>query len=108
VVAARERRKTVRHSTRLHTSCLVIKAAEEGTWLTRIRNVSAKGIGLICQRSFKVGTLLTLEWPAIPPMIGKTRLVRVKNVRAQPGNHVWIVGGSFLSKLSPVELQALK
>src|SRR5262249_4648909 len=108
VLPQHERRKHVRHSTRLHASCLVTQVAEEGMWLAKIRNISTKGIGLIANRPCKVGDLLTLELPGIQPVLKKPRLARVKYATPQSGDQVWSLGVAFLTKLNPAELAVLK
>jgi hypothetical protein len=103
-----ERRTTVRHTTRLKAPCPVIRVAEEGPWFATIRNVTEKGIGLIANRPFRRGMLLTVELPDKRGELGHTRLLKVLHARPQPGNQWWVLGGEFLTKLAPAELDAIR
>jgi hypothetical protein len=103
-----ERRTNVRHTTRLKSPCPVIRCAEEGPWYATIRNVSDKGIGLITNRPFRSGTLLTVELPDKRGEMGRPRLLKVHHSRPQPGNQWWVLGGEFLNRLSPAELEAVR
>ena len=102
-----ERRTLVRHTTRLKAPCPLIRAAEEGPWFATIRNVSDGGIGLIANRPFKPGTLLTVELPSPTGQLTKPRLMRVTHSRPQAGRQWWIFGGSFVRKLTLEELDSL-
>lgn len=108
IVPHNEQRTTVRHTTRLKSPCPVIRVAEEGPWFATIRNVSEDGIGLISNRPFRNGVLLTVELPDRRGDLGKPRLLRLTNVRAQPGKQWWVLGGAFLSKLTTDEVDGLR
>jgi hypothetical protein len=103
-----ERRTSIRHTTRLKSPCPVIRVSEEGPWLTTIRNVSEHGLGLISNRPFKPGTLLTVELPDKLGRLGKPRLFRLVHMRQQQGASWWILGGALLSKLLPQEIHQLR
>ncbi len=103
-----ERRTTVRHTTRLKSPCPVIRIAEEGPWYATIRNVSDKGIGLIANRPFRRGMLLTVELPDKRGELGKPKLLKVLHARPQPGNQWWVLGGEFLTRLSAAELDGIR
>jgi PilZ domain-containing protein len=103
-----ERRTTVRHTTRLRSLCPVIRCTEEGPWYATIRNVSVMGIGLIASRPFRPGTLLTVELPDQRGELGKPKLLRVLHARSQPDNQWWVLGGEFLSRLTPTELEGVR
>jgi hypothetical protein len=103
-----EQRTSVRHTTRLKGPCPVIRAAEEGPWFATIRNVSEKGIGLIANRPFRPGTLVTVELPDRRGNMGHPRLLKIMHARAQPGNQWWVVGGTFLSRLTLDEIDAIR
>jgi len=102
-----ERRTQVRHTTRLKTVCRLLRATEPGPWTATVRNVSAQGIGLISNRPFKLGTLLTMQLPSNNGKPVAPQVFRVTHARPQPGNQWWVLGGVFLTKLSGEELQAL-
>ncbi|OAI51805.1 hypothetical protein AYO44_04875 [Planctomycetaceae bacterium SCGC AG-212-F19] len=103
-----EQRTNVRHTTRLKGPCPVIRAAEEGPWFATIRNVSEKGIGLITNRPFRPGMLVTVELPNKRGDMGTPRLLKIMHARPQPGNQWWILGGTFLARLSQDEIDALR
>lgn len=103
-----ERRTTVRHTTRLKAPCPVIRISEEGPWYATIRNVTEKGIGLIANRPFRPGMLLTVELPDKRGELGHTRLLKVLHARPQPGNQWWILGGEFMTRLTSPELDAIR
>jgi hypothetical protein len=107
IIPRNNQRTLVRHTTRLKAPCPVIRAAEVGPWYATIRNVSDRGIGLIANRPFRPGTLLTVELPTISGQLSKARLLRITHARAQPGNQWWTLGGAFVRKLTPEEMQGL-
>lgn len=98
-----ERRSRVRHDTKLKQPCKVLRATEEGPWTLSIRNVSTDGMGLIGDRPFKRGMYLTAELPGRK----KPAVLRVAHVRKQANNDWWILGCSFVSRLTALEVQAL-
>jgi hypothetical protein len=99
------RRATQRHPSRLRTPCHLRLATEEGKWLAAIRNISADGIGLLTNRPFRPGMMLTLELP----MAGKTLPIRMRVLHARPQRKDWwAVGGQLVRKLSKAELDALR
>jgi len=107
IVPHSERRTNVRHTTRVKNPCPVIRVAEDGPWFATIRNVSEDGIGLISNRPFRVGVLLTVELPDRLGQLSKPRLLRVTHVRAQEGKQWWVLGGAFLSRLTVEEVNGL-
>jgi len=107
IIPRSERRTLVRHTTRWKSPCPLIRASEEGPWYATIRNVSDGGLGLIANRPFKPGTLLTVELPTPDGKLTKPRLMRVTYARPQPGRQWWVLGGSFVRKLTLEELDSL-
>jgi hypothetical protein len=105
--AAGERRANVRHTPRLKGACPLIRVAEDGPWYATIRNVSEKGIVLIANRPFRPNTLLTVEMTNARGEHYKVRLLRVMYARPQSDSPWWLLGGTFLSKLTPEEMAAL-
>lgn len=107
IVPNSERRTTIRHTTRLKRPVPVIRIIEEGPWLATIRNVSIRGIGLITERPFKPGTYLTIELPVNGGKLGKARLLKITHLSRQKDSPWWVLGGSFLSRLTPDEYESL-
>jgi hypothetical protein len=103
IFPAQERRSKVRHNTKLRHPCRVLRATEEGEWSLTIRNVSTDGVGLIADRPFRSGMYLTAELPGRK----KPAVLRVAHVRKQPNHDWWVLGCSFVSKMTALEVQAL-
>src|SRR5262249_34000551 len=99
------KRTAIRHAARVNQPCLVTCVTQQGPWWSAVRNVSSRGLGLIVTRSFPLGALLTIALP----LPGKKKLVvlRVVSVRPQEGKRWLRLGGAFLQRLSPEEVQAL-
>jgi hypothetical protein len=98
------KRTAVRHVTDMNEPCPVVCVSEQGPWWAAVRNVSSRGLGLIVTRSFPPGSLLTI---ALPLPGRKLVVLRVANVRPQPGKRWLRLGGAFLQKLTTDELEAL-
>jgi len=107
ILVQTERRTVVRHTTRLKAPCPVVRVAEEGPWFATNRNVSESGLGLIVNRAFKPGVLLTVDLPDKRGNFAFPRLFRVTHVHAQPGGGWFVLGGKLLAPLSPAELREL-
>jgi hypothetical protein len=99
-----DKRTAIRHAVRVNEPCPVICVTEQGPWWAALRNVSSRGLGLIVTRAFAPGSLLTI---ALPLPGRKLAVLRVSNVRPQPGKRWLRLGGSLLQKLTPEELQVL-
>jgi hypothetical protein len=82
--------------------CPLIHAIEEGPWSVSVRNVSRTGVGLIAERPFPRGALLTVQLPK-----GKDRLARVVHTRRLEGTWWWVTGGALLAPLSGNELKRM-
>ena len=86
---------------------------EEGGWMATVLNVSSDGIGLIANRPFKPGMILTVELPVNGqgPKRTTARLVRITHGKPHPknrlGNQTWILGGVFVEKLTRMEIERL-
>jgi hypothetical protein len=105
-----ERRTTARHTTRLKAPCRLVRASEEGPWQVSIRNVSSKGIGLISNRAFRPGSVLTVELPLLANQHvrqAEPRLVRITHVRPQSSGKWWVLGGLFARPLTREEVDGL-
>ena len=115
LVGLTERRGAGRIPSRQKVPCRIKSATVEGGWLGTILDVSANGIGLVANRPFKPGMLLTVELPsdgAGGRRQGRPRLVRVTHAKPHPrnrmGNQTWILGGVFVKGLGRAELDALR
>jgi hypothetical protein len=99
----RERRSKPRYSARYERGqCRVLSMIIEGPWLMMVHNVSETGIGLIADRPFKAGMMLSVELPGQPQA---TMSLRVVHSSKQPGN--WLIGCAFPRRLSVQEVRAL-
>jgi hypothetical protein len=113
-MATKERRGTSRVPSQLKIPCRIKSASEEGGWRATVLNVSLDGIGLVANRPFKPGMLLTVELPVDGQDLKRTapRLVRVTHSKPHPnnrlGNQTWVLGGIFVKKLTRMELDALR
>jgi PilZ domain len=84
--------------------CPLLHAIEEGPWWVTISNVSLTGVGLIGQRPFPRGSLLTVQLPTSPD---KSRLARVVHTRRQQGSPWWVTGSVLLAPLTGKELKGM-
>jgi hypothetical protein len=75
-------------------------------WYGKVRDVSAGGLGLVLGRRFEVGTVLVVEVGGLAPRPPKSLIARVAHTQAL-GEHRWLVGCAFLSRLSAEKLQAV-
>jgi serine/threonine protein kinase len=104
----RDRRNATRFPCNLESSCLPIGGEADKPWKARIKDISARGIGLLMTRRFEPGTVLLLELQGEPRPLGPSRLlVRVMRVKEQSGRQ-WLVGCQLAYKLCPSELQGLQ
>jgi hypothetical protein len=72
----------------------------------RVKDVSTKGIGLVCEEPFGVGTLLALQWHFGACDQWKTVLAHVIHVTPQPDGDV-LVGCQFADPLTQPEVDAM-
>jgi len=82
--------------------CALVHAIDEGPWWVTIRNASLTGLGLIAQRPFPKGALLTVGFPMDT---GRSRLARVVHTRRQQGSPWWVTGSALLAPLTGRELK---
>jgi hypothetical protein len=81
-----ERRATVRYACDAKTSCTPLAALQSDTgWEARVRDVSRIGLGLVLERRFEPGTIITVD---LHPRI---LLVRVAHAKALPEGG-WLLG----------------
>jgi hypothetical protein len=100
-----ERRTTARYPCEVEEAWTAEDEDHHDRASARVRNISTDGLSLRLKRPFDLGTLLNID------LLDKqgawhSKLVRVLNVH-QSGNGDWILGCSFLVRLSRVELRAL-
>jgi hypothetical protein len=74
-------------------------------WPAKVLNLSARGIGLILDRTVAVGTVLSLKFSKTD-VKARAYLVRVKHF-TDLGTGQFKVGGTFVVPLSDEQLQAL-
>jgi len=87
-------------------SCRPITARKSEAWSATVRDVSTGGVGIVVNRRFEAGTLLSVELQDAEQTVNRTLLVRV--VRVTKGdNDSWLLGCAFTSKLSESDLLAL-
>jgi len=82
----------------------LVHAIEEGPWSVSIRNVSVTGVGLIAERPFPKGALLTVE---LPRGSARSRLARVVHTKRQEGSPWWETGSALLAPLTQKELKGM-
>jgi PilZ domain len=99
-----ERRTSARFTTKFNTAFPLIRVTEEGPWWVSVRDVSLRGVSLIVNRPFRTGSYATLELPTKAGGLGQSRLMCIKHIHVQPGNHWWVIGGQFVNKLTREEL----
>lgn len=103
-----ERRTVPRHVSKSKSPCKLVRITEEGPWPATVRNISAAGIGMVADRPFKPGSLLTLELPVKNVKLAEPRMMRVTHVTTLAGKQSWYLGGIFASPLSREHLDALR
>jgi len=101
--ATLDRRASVRYE--FSAAARPAAAVSPNRWPARVRDLSSSGIGLMCERAFDSGRLLTVELQA--PR-GETVLLHICVVRSvtQPGGG-WLVGAAFTEPLEPKQLGQL-
>jgi serine/threonine-protein kinase len=100
-----ERRATVRHPSRMVTPFRKPGDVTGHTWTAKLNDISQTGVGLVVNRRFETGTLLTIQLVNSDVDVERTMTVRVMNVRDR-GDGTWMLGCSFSGQLSDDELQA--
>jgi hypothetical protein len=103
---AAERRATVRYAMDADTSCSPLASRVEGpAWAARVRDISRNGLGLVLNRRFEPGTVITVDLP-FGEGCSRLLLARVVHSVAGPGGG-WIVGCKLVSPLTGDELALL-
>jgi len=106
-----DRRASVRYSCSEESfgpenSCRPITAMKKESWSAVVRDVSTGGVGILVNRRFEPGTLLSVELQDAEKTAARTLLVRVVRLTQQDKDH-WLLGCAFTSKLSESELLTL-
>ncbi len=99
-----ERRGWVRYPSDLEVSCRLVGTNERHVWAGKVEDISAVGVGLIMNCTFRHGALLSLA-PSKGTETVQSVLARVRDTTAQPGG-CWLIGCSFVRELSEQELEA--
>jgi hypothetical protein len=109
--SGRERRASVRYSCSEDSfsstnPCRPITSPQKENWSAAVRDLSTGGIGLVVNRRFEMGTLLTVDLHDATQTSTRSLLVRVVRVNQETNNH-WVLGCAFTSKMSESELLGL-
>jgi hypothetical protein len=103
-----DRRGAARRACRAKTSCQVIALVRSEPWPIVLRDVSATGVGLLCEKPLSVGTYLAVELPnGAGDSFRKLARVRVVAVRRQPDGR-WHIGCTFEQRLSDEEVRTVR
>jgi hypothetical protein len=102
-----ERRASVRYSCDPESfsdnSCRPITAPKKEAWPALIRDLSTSGIGIVINRRFEPGTLLTVDLEDAERTTQRSLLVRVVRI-SQENPASWVHGCTFTYKMSEAEL----
>jgi hypothetical protein len=106
-----DRRASVRYpcdpdSFSTDNSCRPITAPKKEAWSASVRDLSTDGIGLVVSRRFELGTLLTVDLEDADHTAHSNLLVRVVRI-FQQDKDAWLLGCSFIHKLSESDLLSL-
>ncbi|GIW80662.1 MAG: hypothetical protein KatS3mg105_2469 [Gemmatales bacterium] len=100
-----ERRVTVRFPTERDSFCQTI-GDETCSWIGKLSDISAGGLGVVLNRRFEPGTVLLLDVQVRNGRDYKTLLARV--VRTQPfSDGLWTIGCVFARTLTDSEVREL-
>jgi hypothetical protein len=97
-----ERRASERQTSARAARCQSVRGAADSS-RTRIRDVSAFGIGLVLPHDVEPGAVLTVEVDPPDTQAGRPILARVVHTTALNSNE-WLVGCAFISELDDVTL----
>jgi hypothetical protein len=101
-----ERRAWVRYPRKLVTMWQLLGTVGEEHWTAIMQDLSLSGVGLVINRSFPPATVLTVRLRNSSRTYERSALVRVQHCTAQPDGD-WLVGCTFVVKISADELQQL-
>jgi hypothetical protein len=102
-----ERRRAARCRCHLKSPCRLFGGGRDDCWVGAVQDISVIGFGLVLNVEPPRGTYLdvSLQSPDGERYLAP-QLVRIRRVLAQDDG-TWLVGCTFVKKLSPAELQAL-
>ncbi len=101
-----ERRATVRYPAKLRTSWRLYGGQTGDRWSVAVRDISINGIGLVFSFRIECDTLLVVKVQTANENFSRPLLVRVRHVTAHADGS-WLVGCTFVRKLSAAALQSL-
>lgn len=101
-----ERRASVRYYFTSDAGGQPSATGADSRWTARVRDLSATGVGLLCDRAFDGGRLLRVELQAIRTKAVLTLEVCVVRSLKQAGGD-WLVGAAFIEKLSEDQLRTM-
>ena len=104
-VAPGERRTAERTPGSLTGCCYPLPAGPRARRLAVLRDVSAGGLGLLCDCSYEPDTLLVVHLPAV--VAGGLRLLTVRVAHATSCDGGWLVGCAFHHPPSAADVEAL-
>ena len=99
-----ERRASVRHRSGLRVSCRLVDDPAAETWMARVRDLSALGIGLLMARRCELAELLEIELVKASGALVRTVLARVIHVE-EDRPRSWVAGCAFVSELTDAEIR---
>lgn len=101
-----ERRASVRYYFSNDPARQPSATVTENRWTARVRDISATGVGLLCDRAFDGGRLLRIELQAAEQKSAlPLEACVVRSVKQAGGN--WLVGAAFIEKLTEEQLRGL-
>lgn len=104
-VATAERRRARRRESRLQMRCCIHNITDNGHWAARITDVSARGLGLIANRTLTTANVVSIQLPG-PKQ--SARFLRIEHATPLPQKGWWRVGGSFRKPLQRADVEGLK
>ncbi|HMC63766.1 MAG TPA: PilZ domain-containing protein [Gemmataceae bacterium] len=102
----RERRAEPRYSANPDASCRVSATDDPESQSAEIDNISARGIKVLVQRGYEVGTFLLVQLTGKNRHLERTVMVRVVRVTAEASGK-YALGCAFLTPLEGYELFTL-
>jgi hypothetical protein len=102
-----ERRASVRYRSSLKGSCQTLSAQRETSWEATVRDISPEGIGLLLERRFEPGAVLSIDVTDSRDEQSRLLLARVVHATARPEGG-WLIGCELISPLSDEEVHALR
>jgi hypothetical protein len=101
-----DRRTAQRHALNLQTTGHVLGPRGALSWVAKITDISATGIGLVYGSRIKPGTVLVITLQGANQKLSRPIPVRVMRAVLQEDDS-WLLGCAFVRKLNEEDLQAL-